>query len=76
MDEIKQFGVIYSKNITKDPEHGIGKWTDGELLYLLRTGIKPDGRFLPVMAKLQKMSDEDIQSIVAFFAFGQSFGTS
>ena len=66
MDEVKMFGAIYSKNITKDPEHGIGKWTDGELLYLLRTGIKPDGRFLPVMAKMQKMSDEDLQSIVAF----------
>lgn len=66
MDEIKQFGTIYSKNITKHPEHGIGKWTDGQLTYLLRTGIKPDGRFLPVMAKLQKMSDEDMQSIIAF----------
>ena len=66
MDEVKQFGAVYSKNITKDPEHGIGKWTDGELAYLLRTGVKPDGRFLPVMAKLQKMSDEDLQSIIAF----------
>ena len=66
MDEVKMFGAIYSKNITKDPEHGIGRWTDGQLLYLLRTGIKPDGRFLPVMAKMQKMSDEDLQSIVAF----------
>ena len=66
MDEVKQFGTIYSKNITKDQQHGIGKWTDGELIYLLRTGVKPDGTFLPVMAKLQKMSDEDLQSIIAF----------
>lgn len=66
MDEVKQFGAVYSKNITKDPEYGIGKWTDGELAYLLRTGVRPDGRFLPVMAKLQKMSDEDLQSIIAF----------
>lgn len=66
MDEINQFGSVYSKNITKHPENGIGKWTDGELAYLLRTGIKPDGRFLPIMAKLQKMSDEDLQSIISF----------
>jgi len=66
MDEIAQFGSVYSKNITKHPENGIGKWTDGELAYLLRTGIKPDGRFLPIMAKLQKMSDEDLQSVIAF----------
>lgn len=66
MDEVSMFGAVYSRNITNDPEHGIGKYTDGQLAYLLRTGIRPDGRFLPVMAKLQKMSDEDLQSIIAF----------
>jgi hypothetical protein len=66
MDEVPQFGTVYSRNITNDPEHGIGKMTDGQLYYLLRTGIRPDGRFLPVMAKLQKMSDEDLQSVIAF----------
>jgi hypothetical protein len=66
MEEISQFGSIFSRNITQDPENGIGKWTDGQIAFLLRTGIKPDGRFLPIMAKLQKMSDEDLQSIIAF----------
>lgn len=66
MDEVPQFGTIYSKNITQDPVHGIGKWTDGEIAYLLRTGIKPDGTFLPIMAKLSHASDEDIHSIIAF----------
>jgi len=66
MDEISQFGTVYSRNITNDPVHGIGKMTDGQLYYLLRTGVRPDGRFLPIMAKLQKMSDEDIQSVIAF----------
>lgn len=66
MDEVPQFGEIYSRNITNDPEHGIGKLTDGQLIFLLRTGIRPDGRFLPVMAKLQKMSDEDLESVIAF----------
>lgn len=73
MDEISQFGEIYSRNITQDPEHGIGKWTDGELAYLLRTGVRPDGRFLPIMAKLQKMSDEDLQSIIAFLRSGNQW---
>jgi hypothetical protein len=66
MDEVAQFGSVHSRNITNDPEHGIGKLTDGQLYYLLRTGVRPDGRFLPVMAKLQKMSDEDLQSVIAF----------
>jgi hypothetical protein len=66
MTEVAVFGSVHSRNITNDPEHGIGKLTDGQLYYLLRTGIRPDGRFLPVMAKLQKMSDEDLQSVIAF----------
>ncbi|MGV3530280.1 MAG: hypothetical protein ACO1OO_15365 [Flavisolibacter sp.] len=66
MEEISQFGKIYSRNITQDPENGIGKWTDGEIAYLLRTGVKPDGSFFPVMAKLHKMSDKDLYSIIAY----------
>lgn len=66
MDEVTQFGAVYSKNITKDADHGIGKWTDGEIAYLLRTGVTPKGAFLPIMAKLHRMSDEDLHSIIAF----------
>ena len=29
-----QFGAAHSANITRDPETGIGSWTDGELAYL------------------------------------------
>src|SRR5262245_39288226 len=46
-DVPKQFGVVYSKNITQDPEHGIGSWTDGELLYFLRTGVHRTGQYVP-----------------------------
>jgi mono/diheme cytochrome c family protein/cytochrome c2 len=67
MEEVPQFGEIYSKNITNDPDHGIGKWTDGELAVLLRTGVKPDGRYLPpYMPKLVHLSDVDLQSVIAF----------
>ena len=43
LNEVTQFGKIYAKNITQHPEAGIGKWTDSELVYFLRTGIRPDG---------------------------------
>lgn len=67
LSDVPQFGEIYSRNITKDPEHGIGKWTDGQLAYLFRTGIKPDGTYLPpYMPKLVHLSDEDLYSIIAF----------
>lgn len=67
LTEVTQFGEIHSRNITKDPTFGIGKWTDGELAYLFRTGIKPDGTYLPpYMPKLVHLSDEDLASIISF----------
>jgi cytochrome c2 len=61
------FGYIYSKNITKHPTRGIGSRTDGELAYLLRTGVRWDGQYIPpYMARLPNMADEDIASIIAF----------
>jgi cytochrome c2 len=67
MDAPREFGEIYSKNITKDPVKGIGNWTDGELIYLMRTGIDRTGQYLPPwMVKLPHLSDEDMESIIAF----------
>lgn len=67
MPDATEFGKIYSQNITQDKEHGIGNWTDGELLYLLRTGLLPNGRYTPPwMAKLPHMSNEDVDAIIAF----------
>jgi len=67
MDAPKEFGNIFSQNITQDKNFGIGSWTDGELLTLLRTGVKRDGQYSPpYMAKLPHMSDEDVNSIIAF----------
>ena len=68
LDELpKEFGVINSKNITNDPEIGIGSWTDGELYYLLRTGIAKDGHYIPpYMVKFPLAADEDIKSVIAF----------
>jgi cytochrome c2 len=66
-DVPKEFGEIYSKNITHHPEVGIGSWTDGELYALLRTGIKRDGQYIPpYMVKFPLASDEDVKSIIAW----------
>lgn len=66
-DAPPEFGKIYSANITQDKTHGIGTWTDAELVYLLRTGIKRDGSYAPpYMAKLAHMADSDINAIIAF----------
>ncbi len=60
------FGEIWSGNLTKDPDHGLGRYSDGELLYLLRTGIKRDGHpALPFMI-MNRMADEDLNALVAY----------
>lgn len=66
--EAPQFGSIYSRNITQDSVAGIGSWSDGDLVYFIRTGIRPkDGQYIPpYMPKLIHISDEDLYSIIAF----------
>ena len=68
MDDLPgQFGAAHSANITSDPDTGIGSWTDGEIAYLLRTGVRRDGRYTPPwMVKLPLMADEDLQDVIAF----------
>ena len=64
----KEFGQVYSLNITQDKTHGLGAWTDGELYYFLRTGIRPQtGEYVPpFMPKFPRMSDDDLYSIIAW----------
>jgi cytochrome c553 len=62
-----QFGEAWSRNITGHPVKGIGSWTNGEIAFLLRTGIARDGRYTPPwMVKLPNASDEDLRDIIAF----------
>ncbi len=65
--DANEFGEIYAPNITGHPEYGIVNYTDGELAYLIRTGIRKDGRYAPpYMPKLPHLSDDDMNSIIAF----------
>jgi len=62
-------GLICIRNITPDPETGIGNWTDGEIIRAFREGIGRDGRPLfPIMPYfiLRNISDPDAKAIVAF----------
>ena len=61
-------GKVYSSNITNHKVNGIGGWTDEELAYFLRTGIRPNGELVPLsyMTRLVHLSDEDLKSLIAF----------
>lgn len=65
-------GAWYAPNITSDPVHGIGGWTDEELLQYLKTGhARGKGQAAGPMAEaiensLQHLPDEDLKAIVAY----------
>lgn len=59
-------GTFVSKNITP---YALGKWTDGEILRAITSGISKDGSALfPVMPhhRYGEMDKEDIYSIIAY----------
>jgi cytochrome c553 len=59
----------YAPNITPDPETGIGKWSDAQLIRAIREGIRPDGSLIgPPMpiAFYRGMSDDDAKALVAY----------
>jgi len=69
MEDLTVFGEVYAPNITQHPQLGITDYTDGELVYLLRTGIRKDGQYVPPwMPKFPHLSDEDMYSIIAFLS--------
>lgn len=60
------FGKFWAPNITGDKTHGIGSWSDADLVRLFRTSIHPSGRaVLPFMTR-PLMSDEDMHALVSF----------
>jgi mono/diheme cytochrome c family protein len=62
-------GRVTAANLTPDPETGLGRWTDGEILRAMREGVNREGKALfPIMpyGHLRNMSDEDAMAIVAY----------
>ena len=61
--------LINVPNITPDPETGLGRWTDDEILRALRDGIHKDGSLMrPPMPfyMYDVLSDGDARAVVAY----------
>lgn len=66
-------GVIYSTNITPEPDKGIGKYTEQQFSDAVRKGIRADGSYLyPAMPypDYQGMTDDDIHALYTYFMKG------
>ena len=62
-------GTWITPNITPDPETGIGRWTDAEIIRAIREGKRPDGRTLgpPMPYNLyRRLADSDVKAMVAY----------
>jgi mono/diheme cytochrome c family protein len=63
------FGTWITSNITPDPETGIGRWTDEEVIWAVREGRGRDGKVLgpPMPFDLyRRLSDNDVKAMVAY----------
>ena len=62
-------GVIYPPNLTPDPEAGLGRWSDAQIIRAVKHGERPDGRRLvPVMPwpSYSALTDADAAALVAY----------
>jgi mono/diheme cytochrome c family protein len=58
-----------ASNITPDPDAGIGKWTDEQIVDAIRNGKRPDGTTIgpPMPVEFYRsMSDTDARAVVAY----------
>ena len=63
------FGVVYSPNITPDPDTGIGRWTESQIVNATRRGERPDGtRVFPIHAYtyFAHIADDDAFALAAY----------
>jgi mono/diheme cytochrome c family protein len=61
-------GVVYPKNLTPDPETGLGGWSDDEIIRALRHGRSRDDRALVAMPwpAYGGLTEADAQAVVAY----------
>jgi mono/diheme cytochrome c family protein len=63
------FGIFYAPNITPDPAHGIGSWSEADFRRALRDGIGHGGQYLyPVFpyTSFTHLTDGDIADLYAY----------
>ena len=66
----KPMGTLWTRNITTDPETGIGTWTDAQIARAIRSGVAADGRMLHwqgmIWDHLSNLDEEDVRALVAY----------
>ena len=67
--EIPGVGIFYPKNLTSDPETGLGRWSEADIVKAVRQGVTPEGRqLIPVMPyhAYSALTDADARALAAY----------
>lgn len=59
-------GVFRVPNITTDPKHGIGRYSDPEIARLLRHGVRPNGEGVLPFMPFANLSSQDLTAVISF----------
>ena len=60
-------GSLFTKNLTPDPETGIGRYSDGQIFRMMRHAVKPDGTSsIALLMPFWNMADEDLVAVVSY----------
>lgn len=63
------YGTFYSPNITPDPQHGIGGWSEADFIRAMRQGKSPDGApYFPAFPypSFTRITDDDLRALWAY----------
>lgn len=67
--EVPGLGIHWGPNLTSDPETGLGKWTEQEIITAFTRGITPDGtRLIPTMPynDFAQLTQQDQHAVAVF----------
>ena len=59
-------GKFYTRNLTPDPETGLGNVPDSAIARALRYGVGHDGRALLPFMEMQGLADDDLAAVVSY----------
>jgi cytochrome c553 len=66
----RPMGTLWARNISSDPDTGVGKWSDAEIARAIRSGVSRDGYPLHwqgmVWDHASNWDEEDIRALIAF----------
>ena len=63
------FGTFFGRNITPDPDAGIGRWTEADFFKAMRRGERPDGaNYFPAFPypSFSHITDDDLRDLWAY----------